>query len=215
MRVLVIEDNADIAANIVDYLDAEGFTADLAHDGISGMHLVLTQSYDAIVLDLGLPGMDGLTLCRRLREQSLDLPVLMLTARDTLADKLTGFEAGTDDYLVKPFALPELTARLRALTLRGRKHQATLVLADLELDPGTHRAHRGGRELALNHTCFRILEILMRASPNLVTREELTWQIWGDQPPGSDALRSHVYALRREIDKPSPEPLLETVRGVG
>jgi len=215
MRVLVIEDNADIAANIVDFLDAEGFTSDLARDGISGMHLALTGDYDAMVLDLGLPGMDGLALCRKLREHGNHLPILMLTARDTLPDKLAGFGAGTDDYLVKPFALPELVARLNALTARGRKQGSVIAVGDLEMDLGRRRVRRGSRALELNNTCYRILEVLVRASPNLVTRDELTYRIWGDQPPGSDALRSHIYALRREVDKPDPTALLQTVRGVG
>lgn len=216
MRILVIEDNVDIAANIVDYLEAEGWEPDLARDGLSGMHLALTQTYDVLVLDIMLPGMDGLTLCKQLRAKGHTVPILMLTARDTLLDKLDGFRAGSDDYLVKPFALPELAARLTALGQRGRRNEdPSLRIADLEMHLGTRKVVRNGQPISLNNVGYRILEVLLEASPNLVTRDELTWQIWKDQPPGSDALRSHLYALRQAIDKPFSQPLLHTVRGVG
>ena len=216
MRVLLVEDNTDIAANIVDYLEAEGLIMDHAMDGIGGLHLALTQSYDVLILDLMLPVMDGLTLCEKLREQQVDLPVLMLTARDTLPDKLAGFQAGTDDYLVKPFALQELLARVLALAARGRRQsKQVLTLADLELNLGTMTVKRAGTPLVLNQVCIRILAYLMQAAPNLVTRQDLTYHIWQDFPPGSDALRSHLYNLRQVVDKPFEKPLLHTVRGVG
>ncbi|MDJ0837836.1 MAG: response regulator transcription factor [Acidobacteriota bacterium] len=216
MRVLLVEDNADIAANIIDFLEAEGWEPDHARDGLSGMHLALTQTYDVLILDIMLPGMDGLTLCSQLRSQGIQVPVLMLTARDTLPDKLAGFQAGSDDYLVKPFALPELAARVQALgQRRQRQEDRTLRLADLEMHPGTHKVTRAGRPITLNKVTYQILEILLKAAPNLVTRDELTWQIWRDQPPGSDALRSHLYALRQAVDKPFDQPLLHTIRGVG
>ncbi len=216
MRVLLIEDNTDIAANICDYLEGEGLVMDHAMDGVGGLHLALTQSYDVLILDLMLPGMDGLTLCEKLRGRGVDLPVLMLTARDTLPDKLAGFEAGSDDYLVKPFALQELLARVRALGARGRRKSCrTLRLADLELDLGTMTVKRAGRKLNLNQVGIRILAHLMEATPNLVSRRDLIYHIWQDFPPGSDALRSHLYNLRQVIDKPFDKPLLHTVRGVG
>lgn len=216
MRVLLVEDNADIAANIMDFLDAEDVETDHARDGVGGLHLALTQIYEVLILDIMLPGMDGLTLCRKLREQNRDTPVLMLTARDTLPDKLAGFEVGAHDYLVKPFALPELLARLKVLGARhGESSSQTLVLADLVLNPGTRRVKRSGQDLTVNNVGFRILEILLRAAPNLVTRDELTWQLWQGQPPGSDALRSHLYSLRQAVDKPFSKPLLHTIRGVG
>jgi DNA-binding response OmpR family regulator len=217
MRVLIIEDHEDMAANIGDYLEAQGHTTDFALDGLVGLHLAVTNEYDVIVLDLGLPGMDGLTLCRKLREEARsDTPVLMLTARDSLPDKLEGFESGADDYLVKPFALQELDARLRALTTRGRHSTPQLLrVADLELDPETFVVRRGGRRLELNRTCIRILEMLMSASPKVVRRAAIEHEIWGDDPPDSDALRSHIYSLRRTIDRPFDRPLLHTVHGVG
>lgn len=217
MRILVIEDHEDVAANIGDFLESRGHEVDFALDGVVGLHLAVTHPFDAIVLDLGLPGIDGLSLCRRLRDDaSSDIPILMLTARDTLPDKLQGFEAGSDDYLVKPFALQELAARVEALARRGRRSQTAAVrVADLELHPGRWEAYRGGRRLEVNPTGFRILRMLMEASPDVVRREELERELWGDAPPDSDALRSHIYALRRAVDRDFDRPMLHTVHGVG
>ncbi len=217
MRILVIEDNGDVAANIGDFLESRGHEVDFALDGVVGLHLAVSHPFDAIVLDLGLPGIDGLDVCRRLRrDASSDVPVLMLTARDTLPDTLAGFEAGADDYLVKPFALQELGVRVEALARRGRRAQPdALRVADLELHPNRFEAVRGGRRLDLNPTGFRILRVLMEASPDVVRREDLERELWGDSPPDSDALRSHIYALRRAVDRGFDRPLLHTVHGVG
>lgn len=217
LRILVVEDNYDIAENISDYLEAEGNILDFAMDGIGGLHLALTKDFDAIVLDVMLPGMDGLTFCRKLRKEGgKQIPILMLTARDTLEDKLAGFDAGTDDYLVKPFALEELAARLYALVRRTKSTEYTRIrIADLELDTGSMKVFRAGQPIELNRACMKILTILMKAHPNLVERKELEHELWGDMPPGSDALRSHIYALRLAIDKPFKTPLLQTVHGVG
>lgn len=217
LRILIVEDNADIAENIGDYLEAQGHVLDFAFDGIGGLHLALTQDFDAIVLDIMLPGMDGLTFCRSLREDARKpTPVLMLTARDTLSDKLQGFRAGADDYLVKPFALEELAARIAALVRRTDLPPEDLLrVADLEVDMGKMKVRRAGRPVELNRACLKILIMLMKAHPNVVTRSELEHALWADMPPGSDALRSHIYALRRAIDRPFEHPLLETVHGVG
>lgn len=217
LRILVVEDNADISENIGDYFEARGHILDFAMEGIGGLHLALTQDYDIIVLDIMLPGMDGLTFCRKLRIEGRKLiPVLMLTARDTLEDKLEGFDAGADDYLVKPFAMEELNARIEALVRRAERiPRIHLQVADLELDIGIMKVKRAGHPISLNRVCLKILTLLMQASPNVVARKDLEHALWGDMPPGSDALRSHIYALRRAIDKPFEEPLLETVHGVG
>ena len=217
MRVLVVEDNEDIAGNIADYLEAQGHILDFAMDGISGLHLALTEIYDVMVLDIVLPGMDGLTLCRKMRESaSRELPVLMLTARDTLPDKLSGFDAGADDYLVKPFALEELAVRLNALAKRNRPASAAVLrLADLEFDLGTMTVHRAGRLIELNRVCLQVLKLLLQASPRVVSRQEIEHALWGDMVPGSDALRSHIYTIRRKIDKPFSSPLLHTIHGIG
>jgi DNA-binding response OmpR family regulator len=217
LRILIVEDNVDIAENIADYLEVQGHVLDFAMDGIGGLHLALTQDYDIIVLDIMLPGMDGLTFCRKLREQGgKQTPILMLTARDTLSDKLEGFEAGADDYLVKPFELQELEARLGALVRRaGQSLQDYLQIGDLKVDMGKMVVQRAGYPVELNRTSMKILTILMQAYPNVVSRKEIEHVLWGDMPPSSDALRSHIYALRRAIDKPFKRPLIQTVHGVG
>jgi len=217
LRILIVEDNADIAENIGDYLEQQSHVLDFAMDGIGGLHLALTHDFDVIVLDIMLPGMDGLTFCRKLRkEANRKTPVLMLTARDTLSDKLEGFDAGADDYLVKPFALEELAARIGVLARRGDQSASTRIcVADLEVDIGKMQVQRTGRKIELNRACLKILIMLMKAHPNIVTRKELEHSLWGDKPPGTDSLRSHIYALRSAIDKPFKHSLLETVHGVG
>ncbi len=217
LRILVVEDNQDIAENIGDYFEAKGHSLDFAMDGISGLHLALTEEYDVMILDIMLPGMDGLSLCKKLRESSAgQIPVLMLTARDTLPDKISGFESGTDDYLVKPFALQELEVRLYSLVKRTRAtYSSRLTVADLEFNMETMTVSRAGQQIELNRACLQILEILMKASPKVVSRKDLEYSLWGDMPPGSDALRSHLYTLRRKIDKPFSGNLLQTVHGVG
>lgn len=217
MRVLIIEDNADIAANIGDYLEDRGFTVDYAGDGVTGLHLAVVNEFDAIVLDLMLPGMDGLELCRKLREEARkDTPVLMLTARDRLEDKLTGFRTGADDYLVKPFELQELAARLEVLIKRRRPAQPrVLKIADLEFNLDSWSVTRAGRELSLNPTGLKILQRLMEASPWVVSREELERRVWGEELPDSDALRVHIHSLRAAVDKPFDTPLIQTRHGIG
>jgi DNA-binding response OmpR family regulator len=218
MNILIIEDNRDIAANIADYFEPLGHRLDFANTGTAGLALALQQRFDVIVLDLMLPGMDGLGVCRQLRAQkSVHTPVLMLTARDQLDDKLQGFAAGADDYLVKPFSLRELEARLLALVARSQRLvQATqLRVEDLLYNPDTHLAERNGRVLELNPVQRRLLEILMRQTHRVVTREELEHEVWGDTPPDTDLLRTHIYALRSVVDKPFPIKLIHTVHGTG
>ena len=217
LRILVVEDNADIAENIGDYLEQQGHILDFAMEGIGGLHLAVTLDFDVIVLDIMLPGMDGLTFCRKLRnEANISTPVLMLTARDTLSDKLEGFDAGADDYLVKPFALEELAARIGVLARRSSQMlPCRLCLAELEVDIAKMQVQRAGRKIELNRACLKILVMLLKAYPNVVTRKELEQALWGDEPPDSDALRSHIYTLRSAIDRPFKHALLETVHGVG
>jgi DNA-binding response OmpR family regulator len=218
MQILVIEDNPDLAANVCDFLEAKGHITDAAGDGITGLHLAVTHDYDAIVLDVALPGMDGLTLCRKLREEAgKGTPVLMLTARDTLEDRVTGLEIGADDYVIKPFALRELEARLKALVRRAQGIAVPKVLrvADLEFDPAQMRVQRNGRRIDLPPIALKLLETLMRASPRVVKRDELERVIWGDEPPDSDALRTHIHAVRNAIDLPGEAALLHTLRGIG
>jgi DNA-binding response OmpR family regulator len=218
MHLLLIEDHADIAANIAEFFAARGDSIEHAQTGESGLPLALSNPYDAIVLDLMLPGIDGLTLCRQLRQAGRTrVPVLMLTAKDLLADKIEGFEAGADDYLVKPFSLAELDARLKALVRRARVPEAprVLSLADLRFDLDTLEAERGGERLKLNPTTRRLLVVLLQNSHRVVTRAELERELWGDQPPQGDFLRAHMHALRTAIDKNFTTKLLHTIHGTG
>jgi DNA-binding response OmpR family regulator len=217
MHLLLIEDNPDLLENLSDFFEAHGHSVDLAYNGLSGLRMALEGDYDVIILDLMLPGMDGLEVCSRFRNEGYDTPVLMLTARDTLADKLEGFSTGADDYLVKPFALPELEARISALKRRGRgKSSSTqLVVGDLRFDLDRLRVERAGRRIELGRIPLRLLELLMRRSPAVVHREELEREIWGDEPPDSDALRTHMHALRSAVDQGATVPLVHTLRGIG
>jgi len=214
----VVEDNADLAANICDFLEDRGHIVDAAADGVTGLHLASVNQYDALVLDLMLPALDGLTLCRRLRgEGQRALPVLMLTARASLDDKVAGFESGADDYLVKPFELRELELRLNALIRRARDGggRRLLRVADLEYDLDSVRVTRGGRAVELAAMPLKILELLMKRSPNVVWRRDIEQAVWGDFPPDSDALRVHMHTLRSAIELGEKPPLLRTLRGIG
>lgn len=217
MKILLIEDNRDLATNMFDYFEMRGHTMDLAGDGISGMHFASTSQYDVLVLDLMLPGMDGLTLCKRLRDAGIHTPILMLTARDSLDDKIDGLEAGADDYVVKPFLMREVEARLLALIRRAQVREGTSMLqvGDLSFSPCTLKVLRGERTIALPPIPLKLLEVLMRQSPRVLSREEVERAIWGDSPPDSDALRAHLHVLRNAVDKKSDKPLIKTLRGIG
>ena len=216
--VLLVEDHQDIAEMMFGYLERRGYAVDYAADGPAGLKLGAEGDYDVIILDLMLPGLDGLDVCRRLRlESRRTTPVLMLTARDTIEDKVTGLDAGADDYLVKPFELVELEARVRALLRRKRGQVAPelLQVGDLRLDTGTLEVRRGEVRLTLTPIGLKLLTVLMRASPRVVSRRELEREVWGDILPDSDTLRSHLYNLRKTIDKPFDTPLLHTIQSLG
>ena len=216
--ILLVEDNRSLSEMVGEYLESKGFGVDYAGDGVDGLRLATENSYDVIVLDLMLPRLDGIEVCRRLRSESKkSTPVLMLTARDTLADKVTGLDAGADDYLVKPFAIQELEARVRALIRRDRRQVSAEVLkiADLVLDTASLRVTRAGSDLQLSPIGLRLLTILMRESPRVVTRRDIEREIWGDGLPDSDTLRSHLYNLRKAIDRPFEKQLLHTVQTAG
>lgn len=218
MRVLVIEDDPDILANITHHLTRRGYIVDCAEDGLRGYAMAAAGGFDLIVLDLMLPRLDGYDLCRRLRtEAACDTPVIMVTARDTLDNRLTGFDVGADDYLVKPFALAELAARARALLHRASGAGAARVLrvGDLTLDTGTLDLARAGQPLRLPPAPLQLLTLLMRASPAVVHRGRLEEALWRDSPPDSDSLRTHIHQIRQVIDKPYGTPLLHTVHGIG
>ena len=216
--LLLIEDHGDIAEMLISYFQGRGFTVDYAADGVTGLHLAVTNSYDAIILDLMLPGLNGLSICEKLRQEARDsTPIIMLTARDTLDDKVTGLNLGADDYLIKPFAISELEARLRSQIRRSRGEvsQQLLSVGDLEIDTATMSVKRAGETLNLTPIAFKILTTLMKASPAVVSRHELERKVWGDIMPDSDTLRSHMYNLRKTIDKPFATSLLRTVPSSG
>ena len=217
MRILIIEDNRDIAANLGDYLSDRGHEVDYAFDGVTGLHLAVSNEFDAMVLDLALPGMDGLEVCRKLREESRkETPVLMLTARDQLDDKLAGFDSGADDYLVKPFELREVEARLEVLARRGQRvAPRELEVGDLHYNLETLTVTRAGKKIDLNPIGLKLLEKLMTASPAVVSRSELEHHVWGEELPDSDSLRVHIHSLRAAIDKPFDKPMLITRHGIG
>jgi DNA-binding response OmpR family regulator len=218
MRLLVIEDNRNLVANLFDYFEPRGHALDAAPDGVTGLHLATTQVFDAVLLDWMLPRMDGREVLRRLRgEHGSIVPVIMLTARDELPDKIDGFRTGADDYLTKPFAMQELEVRLEALLARanGRNRRRVLQVADLTLDLSTLEATRAGQPLHLYPACRKLLEVLMQASPAAVTRQRLEYALWGDEPPDGDMLRSHIYELRRSVDGPFQTKLIQTLPRVG
>lgn len=216
--VLLIEDNRGISEMVGEYLERRGYSLDYAADGVTGLHLAVSNSYDVVILDLMLPGLDGIEVCRKLRQEAKkSTPVLMLTARDTLEDKVTGLDAGADDYLVKPFEIKELEARVRSLIRRDRRQvsQEVLRVGDLVLDTATLRLTRGGKELNASPIGLKLLNILMRESPRVVSRRDIEREVWGDMLPDSDTLRSHLYNLRKVIDKPFQTPLLHTIHSAG
>ena len=217
-RVLIIEDHKDIAEMLYDFFERRDYELDYASDGRMGFNLASQNDYDIILLDLMLPEMDGLDVCRKLREESRNnTPILMLTARDTLQDKVTGLEMGADDYLVKPFEILELEARVKALMRRKGQiaQQEVLEVADLRLDTGTLDVTRGDTPIYLSPIGLKILTILMKESPKVVSRNQLEHEIWGDILPDSDTLRSHMYNLRKQIDKPFDQTLLQTIQSRG
>jgi len=207
--ILLVEDHNDLAASIGDYLESSGFAMDFAADGAIALNLLDENPYDLIVLDLMLPKIDGIRVCERLRERGDGTPILMGGGG--------GFNAGADDYLVKPFELEELEVRIRALIrrARGEMSDGAMRVGDLVFDPRTMRVEREGERVNLSPTSIRILKVLMRESPRLVSREQLENELWGDMLPDSDTLRSHMYNLRKGIDRPYKNKLLHTVQGMG
>jgi DNA-binding response OmpR family regulator len=217
MNILLVEDNRDLATNLYDYFEARGHTMDLASDGIPGLSLASENTYDVIILDWMLPNMDGVAMCKQLREAGKQTPILMLTARDSLEDKIAGLEAGADDYVVKPFSLREVEARLLALIRRSQVRDSNKILqvGDLIFNTGTLKVLRGKRNIVLPPIALRFLEVLMKNSPRVISREEVERAIWGETPPDSDALRGHLHIMRNVVDKNSDKPLIKTHRALG
>ena len=217
MRVLIAEDEKNLNKILAERLKAEHYSVDSCYDGQEALDYLDSAEYDAVVLDIMMPVLDGLSVLKKMRGKNNSTPVLLLTAKDSIEDRVHGLDAGANDYLVKPFSMKELDARLRALVRRARGRQTRSVLRweDIELDPAAHSATRSGVPLRLSPTGFVILETLLRAAPAVVPRTELEQAIWGDFPPDSDALRTHIHELRQKLDKPFTCPLLKTIPHVG
>lgn len=218
MRVLVVEDDPEISRFIVRGLTEERHLVDLVEDGASAVDMAIAEEYDAVVLDLMLPGMDGFEVCRRLRARGVDTPVIVVTARDAVSDRISGLDGGADDYLVKPFAFEELLARLRALTRRGRTRHLTTMLdyGPVSVDPVAHTVTVSGTPLTLTATEYRLLEFLVRRAEAIVTRDQLAQHVWGgDYDPTSNNADVYVGYVRRKLQAATPEPLIHTVRGLG
>lgn len=215
LNVLLVEDDLDLAETVEQYLELENIRCDYASNGMAGLQLAKENRYNVLLLDINLPRLDGLNLCQQLRAAGDDTPILMLTARDHLDDKLAGFQAGTDDYLVKPFELQELVVRLQALAGRRSGQVQKLSCGDLEMDFSAKTVMRSGVPVKVSPIGWKLLEALLRASPAVVTRQALEEAVWGDEIPDSDSLKVHLFHLRKAIDAPFPTPLLQTVAGHG
>lgn len=217
MRLLIVEDNLDIQANIAEYLEGDHYTLDFAYTGDQGLELALNNQYDVIVLDLMLPGKDGLEVCAAYRRAAgLQAPIIMLTARDTIDDKEAGFDAGADDYLVKPFSLRELKARIEALARRPKARvQQSLSFAGLTLDPASCSVTFAAKTIVVMEKEAKILSMLLEAESNVVSGEDISYALWGDEPPESGALRTHIYNLRKSLAGIGAPDAVKTVRGRG
>lgn len=219
MKLLIVEDDMNILNNMTEYLELYGHIIDRASDGIQAFNLIEqhTSHYDVLLIDLNLPRLNGFELIQKIKHILPTLPIIVITARDQLDDKLKLFEYGVDDYLIKPFALAELNARIQAVWNRcyNLGGQPVLQVADLVLNRQSGELTRAGQVLKLSPIALTLLEILMLASPNLVTRTKLEQQLWQDNPPDSDSLRTHIFQIRHTVDKPFDVQLLHTVHGVG
>ncbi|MBP2371035.1 response regulator transcription factor [Pseudonocardia parietis] len=224
MRILVVDDDKAVRDSLRRSLAFNGYQVELAEDGQAALDRLLTDRPDALVLDVMMPRVDGLEVCRRLRSAGDDLPILVLTARDAVSDRVAGLDAGADDYLPKPFALEELLARLRALLRRrviepagdGERRSAVLTFADLSLDPDTREVSRGERPISLTRTEFSLLELLLAHPRRVLTRGQILEQVWGyDFPTSGNALEVYVGYLRRKTEADGEPRLIHTVRGVG
>ncbi len=216
--VLAVEDDPRVARVVERALAEAGHRVEVAHDGAEGLARAATGAYDLIVLDLMLPEIDGLEVCRRLRRERVRTPVLMLTARDAIADRVRGLDAGADDYLVKPFALEELVARVRALGRRASDaaDEEVLRVGDLTLDLARHEARRGERAIELTSKEFSLLEYLMRHAGRVLTKAQITDHVWGyDAEATSNVVEIYIHYLRNKVDRGFPRPLIRTLRGVG
>ena len=220
MRILVVDDDRAVRESLRRSLSFNGYTVDLAEDGVEALEAITNERPDALVLDVMMPRLDGLEVCRQLRSTGDDLPILVLTARDSVSERVSGLDAGADDYLPKPFALEELLARLRALLRRTGPEEgsdgALMTFADLTLDPSTREVHRGNRSISLTRTEFSLLEMLIANPRRVLTRSRILEEVWGfDFPTSGNALEVYVGYLRRKTEAEGEPRRIHTVRGVG
>lgn len=215
INVLLVEDDIDLAATVVDYLEIEGISCDHAANGVQGLSLIETNDYQVILLDINLPRLDGLSVCQKARENSNDTPILMLTARDSLGDKIAGFDAGTDDYLVKPFEIEELLIRIVALSKRRSGQVTTLNIGKLSLHLKARTARYANQEIKLTPITFKLLEKFMREPFKPISRNTLMQAVWGEEQPDSNSLKVHIYHLRKQLDKVNASLSIDTKTGFG
>jgi DNA-binding response OmpR family regulator len=218
LRLLVVEDHVELAKNLCDYFDSDRYVMDFAQDGLTALHLLTTNSYDVIILDIMLPGLSGFEVCRRLREDlQCHTPVIMVTAKDQLQDKEEGFSTGADDYLVKPFHLRELQLRIESISRRQDPGNIVRLRAgSVSFDPGTLQVHvEGYPSLELGGTAARIFEAMIRTYPNYISYDDLNDKIWGDHDADLNTLRTHVYTLRKQLQAAFGQPLVKTLHSRG
>ncbi len=215
LRLLIVEDDVALASSIGEWFELEGHSCDYAADGQEALALISRVGFDVVLLDVSLPHIDGLEVARCIRKLGNTIPILMLTARDAIEDRVTGLEAGADDYVVKPFALVEVAARVRVLSRRRTGEVQRLTVGPLELLLNEHRVRREDHEIELSPIGWRLLETLARSSPASVDRETLSFSAWGDEPPAANNLKVQMFKLRKAIDKPFSTSIIETVKGRG
>lgn len=217
MKVLIVEDDLAIMETIADYLDLHGYIVECAYNGVAAISQIKTQSFDVIIMDIMMPKLNGIATVERLRnEYLLSTPILFLTARDSLEDKKKAFTAGGDDYLVKPFALEELILRIDSLGKRGQSgNKRMLIVGDLQYDLQSNTLYRNSIPIKLSKIQHQMIRLLMQKFPSVVTKQQMSEGIWGDEEPSSDALRSHIYALRKALNKGINTNILETLHGQG
>lgn len=215
INVLLVEDDIDLAATVVDYLEIEDINCDHAANGVQGLSLIELNDYHVILLDLNLPRLDGLSVCQKVRESSNDTPILMLTARDSLKDKIAGFNVGTDDYLVKPFEIEELLIRVLALSKRRSGQVSTLQIGELVLQLKTHSATYANQPVKLTPITCKLLEKFMREASKPISRKDLIQTVWGEEQPDSNSLKVHIHHLRKQLEKVEAKLSIETETGFG
>jgi len=215
LRLLIVEDDAALASSIGEWFTLDGHRCDYAADGQAALLLLSKTSFDVMLLDVNLPGIDGLEVARRVRQIGNTIPILMLTARDEIVDRVEGLDAGADDYVVKPFALAEVAARVRVLSRRRTGDVQILSIGPLDLLIDERRVRRSGLDICLSPISWRLLETLARSSPAPVDRESLCFAVWGEEQPRRDNLKVQMFKLRSAIDKPFNVPLIKTIRGGG